>query len=96
MKTVQGAGATTAFITGLKAKTAYTFQVSAVNEVGEGELTANSASTTTQATRKYLFVSDYANDRVLRFDHATKLYKDVFVAKGSGGLAQPRGLAFNK
>ena len=45
---------------------------------------------------KYFFVSDFANDRVLRFDHATKAFKDVFVQKGSGGLSRPWGIAFNK
>ena len=75
-----------------------------------------------QAVRKYLFVSDYENDRVLRFDFATKAFKDVFVQvnhwplvspvshimiqltklprsrsqKGSGGLKDPWGIAFNK
>jgi hypothetical protein len=45
---------------------------------------------------KYIFVSDFENGRVLRFDHATKAFKDVFVAKGAGGLKGPWGIAFNK
>ena len=45
---------------------------------------------------KYIFVSDFLNDRVLRFDFATKQFKDVFVQKGSGGLRGPWGIAFNK
>jgi hypothetical protein len=49
-----------------------------------------------QDTRKYIFVSDFPNDRILRFDWHIKQFKDVFVQKGSGGLRKPWGIAFNK
>lgn len=100
MKVVQSSattGTVTTFVTGLKAKTAYTFEVTAINSIGEGAHSMPTvAAVTMQAVRKYIFVSDFANDRVLRFDHATKAFKDVFVQKGSGGLKEPHGLAFNK
>ena len=41
-------------------------------------------------------MSDFLNDRILRFDYGTKAFKDVFVQKGSGGLQGPWGIAFNK
>jgi len=96
MAIVQGAATTTHFVTGLKRTTAYTFTVSATNEIGEGPKSAASVSVTTQNFRKYLFVSDFLNDRILRFDYGTKAFKDVFVQKGSGGLKGPWGIAFNK
>ena len=42
----------------------------------------------------YLYVSDQANDRVLRYDALTGAFHDVFVAAGSGGLNIPIGLDF--
>merc|ERR1711907_184173 len=96
MAIVQGAATTTTFVTGLKRTTAYTFTVTSTNEIGESEKSDPSASVTTQNFRKYIFVSDFLNDRVLRFDFATKQFKDVFVQKGSGGLRGPWGIAFNK
>merc|ERR1712023_582937 len=96
MAIVQGAATTTTFVTGLKRTTAYTFTVTATNEIGESDKSDASASITSQNFRKYIFVSDFLNDRVLRFDFATKQFKDVFVQKGSGGLRGPWGIAFNK
>ena len=84
-----------AFVTGLKKETAYTFEVTASNSRFESAPSTASASVTTLPTKKHLFISDFANDRVLRFDYATKNFVDVFVAKGSGGLSGPRGIAFN-
>jgi len=83
------------FVTGLKKETAYTFEVTASNSRFESAPSTASASVTTLPTKKHLFISDFANDRVLRFDYATKNFVDVFVAKGSGGLFGPRGIAFN-
>merc|ERR1712159_41921 len=96
MAIVQGGATTTTFVTGLKRTTAYTFTVTATNEIGESEKSDASSSVTTQNFRKYIFVSDFHNDRILRFDFATKAFKDVFVQKGSGGLRGPWGIAFNK
>jgi len=96
MAILQGGATRTSFITGLKRTTAYTFTVSSTNEIGESAKSNPSASITTQNFRKYIFVSDFLNDRVLRFDFATKQFKDVFVQKGSGGLRGPWGIAFNK
>jgi hypothetical protein len=96
MKIVEGASSTTTFVTGLKKRTAYTFQVTATDEIGESAKGPSTEAVTTQDFRKYIFVSDFPNDRVLRFDYATKQFKDVFVQKGSGGLRKPWGLAFNK
>jgi hypothetical protein len=96
MAIVQGAATTTTFVTGLKRTTAYTFTVTSTNEIGESAPNAASESVTSQNFRKYIFVSDFLNDRVLRFDFATKEFKDVFVQKGSGGLRGPWGIAFNK
>jgi len=96
MAVVQGAATTSTFVTGLSFTTAYRFTVTATNEIGESAKSPASSSITTQHTRKYIFVSDFLNDRVLRFDFATKSFKDVFVQKGSGGLAGPWGHAFNK
>jgi hypothetical protein len=96
MAIVQGAATTTTFVTGLKRTTAYTFTVTSTNEIGESEKSDASVSVTTQNFRKYIFVSDFLNDRVVRFDFATKQFKDVFVQKGSGGLRGPWGIAFNK
>jgi hypothetical protein len=96
MAIVQGAATTTTFVTGLKRTTAYTFTVTATNEIGESAKSAASVSVTTQNFRKYIFVSDFLSDRILRFDFATKQFKDVFVQKGSGGLRGPWGIAFNK
>jgi len=96
MKIVEGATSTTTFVTGLKQRTSYTFEVTATNEIGESTFGAATESVTTQDVRKYIFVSDFANDRVLRFDHATKLFKDVYIQRGSGGLRKPWGIAFNK
>jgi len=84
-----------AFVTGLKQQTSYTFEVTAVNQYGESDYTTPSASVTSSPVQKRLFVSDYSNDRVLRFDYDTRSYSGVFVAKGSGGLSEPRGIAFN-
>merc|ERR1711865_680577 len=66
------------------------------NEIGESQKSDASMSITSQNFRKYIFVSDFLNDRVLRFDFATKAFMDVFIQKGSGGLRGPWGLAFNK
>merc|ERR1719502_2322139 len=96
MAIVQGAATLTHFVTGLKRTTAYTFTVTSTNEVGESAKSPASTSGTTQNFRKYLFASDFTNDRVLRFDFATKAFKDVFIQKGSGGLRGPWGIAFNK
>merc|ERR1711871_1117962 len=96
MAIVQGGATTTTFVTGLKRTTAYTFTVTSTNEIGESAKSAASVSVTTQNFRKYLFVSDFLNDRILRFDYGTKAFKDVFVQKGSGGLRGPWGIAFNK
>jgi len=96
MKIVEGSATTTTFVTGLKKRTQYSFQVSAVNEIGESPLGTDTEAVTTQDFRKYLFVSDFSNDRILRFDWAVKSFKDVFVQKGSGGLRKPWGIAFNK
>jgi hypothetical protein len=96
MAIVQGAATTTTFVTGLKRTTAYTFTVTSTNEIGESAKSPASDSITSQNFRKYIFVSDFLNDRVLRFDFATKQFKDVFVQKGSGGLRGPWGIAFNK
>lgn len=96
MAIVQGSTTRTTFITGLKKTTAYTFTVTSTNEIGESSKSPASISITTQNFRKYILVSDYANNRVLRFDFATKSFMDVFVQKGSGGLDKPWGLAFNK
>merc|ERR1711998_34398 len=96
MAIVQGAATTTTFVTGLKRTTAYTFTVTSTNEIGESAKSAASVSITSQNYRKYIFVSDFLNDRVVRFDFATKQFKDVFVQKGSGGLKGPWGIAFNK
>lgn len=96
MAIVQGGATTTTFVTGLKRTTAYTFTVTSTNEIGESAKSAASVSITAQNFRKYIFVSDFLNDRVLRFDFATKQFKDVFVQKGSGGLRGPWGVAFNK
>ena len=99
MKVLQssaGSASISTFVTGLKTKTAYTFEVTAINSIGESAHSTATAAVTTQAVRKYIFVSDFTNDRVLRFDHATKAFKDVFVQKGSGGLKEPQGIAFNK
>jgi len=43
-----------------------------------------------------MFVSDFANDRILRFDYASKAFVDTFVQKGSGGLVGPWGFTFNQ
>eukprot|EP00656_Telonema_subtile_P018390 TRINITY_DN1992_c0_g1_i3.p1 TRINITY_DN1992_c0_g1~~TRINITY_DN1992_c0_g1_i3.p1 ORF type:complete len:436 (+),score=102.24 TRINITY_DN1992_c0_g1_i3:122-1429(+) len=96
MAIVQGAATTTTFVTGLKRTTAYTFAVTSTNEIGESAKSSSSISITSQNFRKYIFVSDFLNDRVLRFDFATKAFVDVFVQKGSGGLRGPWGIAFNK
>merc|ERR1712164_84340 len=96
MAIVQGGATTTTFVTGLKRTTAYTFTVTSTNEIGESAKSPASASVTSQNFRKYIFVSDFLNDRILRFDFATKSFKDVFVQKGSGGLRGPWGIAFNK
>jgi hypothetical protein len=96
MAIVQGGATTTTFVTGLKRTTAYTFTVSSTNEIGESAKSPASASVTSQNFRKYIFVSDFLNDRILRFDFAIKQFKDVFVQKGSGGLRGPWGIAFNK
>merc|ERR1712072_166184 len=96
MAIVQGGATTTTFVTGLKRTTAYTFTVTSTNEIGESAKSPASISITSQNYRKYIFVSDFLNDRVLRFDFATKQFKDVFVQKGSGGLRGPWGIAFNK
>eukprot|EP00658_Telonema_sp_P-2_P056607 TRINITY_DN4506_c0_g1_i2.p1 TRINITY_DN4506_c0_g1~~TRINITY_DN4506_c0_g1_i2.p1 ORF type:complete len:378 (+),score=111.21 TRINITY_DN4506_c0_g1_i2:251-1384(+) len=93
---VQGAATNTFFVTGLSRTTAYTFQVTSTNEIGESGKSDASISITSQNFRKYIFVSDYVNDRILRFDFATKTFVDVFVQKGSGGLRGPWGIAFNK
>merc|ERR1711977_621320 len=66
------------------------------NEIGESQKSPASISITSQNFRKYIFVSDFLNDRILRFDFATKSFMDVFVQKGSGGLRGPWGIAFNK
>merc|ERR1712178_407391 len=66
------------------------------HEIGESAKSPASASVTSQNFRKYIFVSDFLNDRILRFDFAIKQFKDVFVQKGSGGLRGPWGIAFNK
>ena len=52
MAIVQGAATTTHFVTGLKRTTAYTFTVSATNEIGEGPKSAASVSVTTQNFRE--------------------------------------------
>jgi len=96
MAIVQGGATTTTFVTGLKRTTAYTFTVTSTNEIGESAKSPASASVTSQNFRKYIFVSDFLNDRILRFDFAIKQFKDVFVQKGSGGLRGPWGIAFNK
>jgi len=49
---VQGAATLTHFVTGLKWTNAYTFTVTATNEIGEGPKSAESASVTMQATRE--------------------------------------------
>ena len=49
---MQGAATTTHFVTGLKRTTAYTFTVSATNEIGEGPKSAASVSVTTQNFRE--------------------------------------------
>merc|ERR1712072_565680 len=96
MAIVQGGATTTTFVTGLKRTTAYTFTITSTNEIGESQKSPASISITSQNFRKYIFVSDFTNDRVVRFDFATKAFKDVFVQKGSGGLRGPWGVAFNK
>merc|ERR1719502_2630335 len=96
MAIVQGSATRTTFVTGLKRTTAYTFTVTSTNEIGESQKSPASISITSQNFRKYIFVSDFLNDRILRFDFATKSFKDVFVQKGSGGLRGPWGIAFNK
>merc|ERR1719502_827260 len=96
MAIVQGSATRTTFVTGLKRTTAYTFTVTSTNEIGESQKSPASTSITSQNYRKYIFVSDFLNDRVLRFDFATKQFMDVFVQKGSGGLRGPWGIAFNK
>merc|ERR1712159_865772 len=96
MAIVQGGATTTTYVTGLKRTTAYTFTVTSTNEIGESAKSSASTSITSQNFRKYIFVSDFLNDRVVRFDFATKQFKDVFVQKGSGGLRGPWGIAFNK
>merc|ERR1711998_84858 len=96
MAIVQGSATRTTFVTGLKRTTAYTFTVTSTNEIGESQKSPASISITSQNFRKYIFVSDFLNDRVVRFDFATKQFKDVFVQKGSGGLRGPWGIAFNK
>lgn len=96
MAIVQGSVTTTTFVTGLKRTTAYTFSITSTNEIGESQKSDASMSITSQNFRKYIFVSDFLNDRVLRFDFATKAFMDVFIQKGSGGLRGPWGLAFNK
>jgi hypothetical protein len=96
MAIVQGGATTTTFVTGLKRTTAYTFTVTSTNEIGESAKSPASISVTSQNFRKYIFVSDFLNDRILRFDFAIKQFKDVFVQKGSGGLRGPWGIAFNK
>merc|ERR1711981_602429 len=96
MAIVQGSATTTTFVTGLKRTTAYTFTITSTNEIGESQKSPASISITSQNYRKYIFVSDFLNDRVLRFDFATKSFMDVFVQKGSGGLRGPWGIAFNK
>jgi len=96
MAIVQGGATTTTFVTGLKRTTAYTFTVTSTNEIGESAKSPASVSVTSQNFRKYIFVSDFLNDRILRFDFAIKQFKDVFVQKGSGGLRGPWGIAFNK
>jgi hypothetical protein len=84
-------------VTGLKKNTAYVFEVTAVNTQGlESNASTVSSSVTTQGTKPYMFVSDHQNDRILRFDVASKAFVDVFVQKGSGGLVGPWGLAFNQ
>merc|ERR1719502_597224 len=96
MAIVQGGATTTTYVTGLKRTTAYTFTITSTNEIGESAKSPASTSITSQNYRKYIFVSDFLNDRVVRFDFATKQFKDVFVQKGSGGLRGPWGIAFNK
>merc|ERR1711907_443006 len=96
MAIVQGSATRTTFVTGLKRTTAYTFTVTTTNEIGESQKSPASISITSQNFRKYIFVSDFLNDRILRFDFATKSFMDVFVQKGSGGLRGPWGIAFNK
>jgi len=96
MSIVQGSATTTTFVTGLKRTTSYTFTVTSTNEIGESAKSPASQSITSQNFRKYIFASDFLNDRVLRFDFATKAFVDVFVQKGSGGLRGPWGIAFNK
>merc|ERR1712199_54138 len=96
MAIVQGSATRTTFVTGLKRTTAYTFTVTSTNEIGESQKSPASISITSQNFRKYIFVSDFLNDRILRFDFATKSFMDVFVQKGSGGLRGPWGIAFNK
>jgi len=84
------------FVTGLKKTTSYIFHYTAVNKNGEESPKSDaSSSITTQNTRKYLFVSDYTNSQVLKFDYATKEYVDVFIQPGSGGLKHPWGIKFN-
>merc|ERR1719502_1213823 len=95
MAIVQGAATLTHFVTGLKRTTAYTFTVTSTNEVGESAKSPASTSGTTQNFRKYLFASDFTNDRVLRFDFTTQNFKDVFIQKGSGGLRGPWGTTQN-
>merc|ERR1711934_750082 len=96
MAIVQGSATRTTFVTGLKRTTAYTFTITSTNEIGESQKSPASISITSQNFRKYIFVSDFLNDRILRFDFATKSFMDVFVQKGSGGLRGPWGIAFNK
>merc|ERR1712193_239052 len=72
MAIVQGGATTTTFATGLKRTTAYTFTVTSTNEIGESAKSPASASVTSQNFRKYIFVSDFLNDRILRFDFASE------------------------
>ena len=41
-----------------------------------------------------LFISDYANDRVLRFHASTGEFVDEFVPRGRGGLSKPYGISY--
>lgn len=75
---------------GLDSTKTYKFRVSHKNAAGYGDV---SDLLEQKFPKLYHLVSDFKNDRVLRFDSVTGDFVDEFIQKGSGGLHHPWGVA---